>query len=318
MLQTKALYNLLRMNSKEDPNFKADAWAIEDLRVLPIEELFSKLLKYQVQLDRKAFVSFAEQCDTPEDLADLLLPDAALEEERDPFYLIVFELWRRLVPEKQSLSIFGDELDHRITLYEEESLDNDELIQDALANLLEILDENVDAGADPEQILSAVSDYCAHDLENFLYEYIRELLDTGNSLYASELMDGFSVYATEPIWFDFLRIRILALTDIGEANKAMEKLLKNEIELSLLLDILQFLSANGDHALFKLGIKKAILLLESQEDLREVVRLTADFYNRLDEEAKEKEAQKLLLQQKKGPIQPSDLKILQELISKDL
>lgn len=315
MLQTKAIYNLLRLNQAEDPTLKAEPWALEDLRACPMEELFARLHKYKVQLDRKAFIHFSEQCDTPEELTDLLLPDEALEEARDPFYLVVFELWRRLLPEKQSLSIFCDELDDRIGLYDQGKLENDEVIQDALANLLEVFDENADSGANPEDILIAVSDFCAHDIESFICDYISDLLDSGNPLYASELIEGFSPYVTEPLWFDFLRARLLTFTDIGDANLAMHRLLENELELLLLLEMLRFLSANAEHDLFKLAVKKTLPLLTSQEELIEVMQLIADFYRRLDEDEKEKAVQKVLCQRKIGPLRSSDLETLQELIA---
>lgn len=315
MLQTKALYNLLRLNAAEDPTVKAEPWALEDYRALPIEELFGRLQKHRVQLDKRSLIHFSEQCDTPEELTDLLLPDEAVEKARDPFYLVVFELWRRLLPEKQSLSIFCDELDHRINLYDQGDLASDELVQDGLANLLEVFDENADSGAEAEDILIAVSDYCAHDIESFLYDYITDLLDNGNALYASELVEGFSPYVTEPLWFDFLRVRLLSFTDIGDANIAMHRLLENELELPLLLEMLRFLSANGEHELFKNTVKKALPLLTSQEELVEVMRLTADFYRRLDEDDKEKAVQKILIKRKAGPIHSSDLETLQELIA---
>lgn len=314
MLQTKALYNLLQLNAAEDPTVKAEPWALEDLRAVPMEELFLRLQQYKVQVDKRAFLQFSEQCDTPEELTDLLLPDEASEKIRDPFYLLVFELWRRLLPERQSLSIFCDELDHRIALYDQGHLESDELVQDALANLLEVFDENADSGAEPEEVLTVISDYCAHDLESFLYDYIADLLDSGHSLYASELTEGFSLYATEPLWFDFLRVRLLAFTDIGDANLAMHRLLENELELPLLLEILRFLSANGEHELFKLTVKRVLPLLSSQDELIEVMRWTADFYRRLDEDDKEKAVQKILSQRKSGPIHSSDLTVLQALI----
>lgn len=315
MLQTKALYNLLRLNASEDSAMKADSWALEDLRSLPVEELYHRLSLHKVQLDKRSFIHFAQECDTPEELVDLLLPDEALEEVRDPFYLLVFELWRRLVPEKQSLSVFCDELDYRITLYDEGQLENDELVQDALANLLEVLDENADTGVDPQDILNGISDYCAHDVESFLYDYVSELLDSGNALYAAELIEGFASYVTEPLWFDFLRVRLIAFTDIGEANLQMHALIRQELEVLLLLEVLRFLSANGDPNLFKLAVKKALPLLTDQNELIEIIGWIADFYRRLDEDEKEKGVQKFLNQRKPGPIHPSDLKMVQELIA---
>lgn len=314
MLQTKALYNLLRLNAAEDSSVKADPWALEDFRALSLEELFSRLENYKVQLNKSAFHQFADSCDTPEELADLLLPDEVSEKKRDPFYLIIFELWRRLLPEKQSLSIFCDELDHRIALYDQGHLESDELIQDALANLLEVLDENADSGADPEDIFTAICDYCAHDLESFLYDYIADLLDSGNSLYASELIEGFSPYVTEPLWFDFLRVRLLAFTDIGDANLAMHRLLEGELELPLLLEMIRFLSANGEHELFSLAVKKALPLIASHEEWTDVMAMVADYYRRLDEDNMEQTIQRIIDKRKAGPITPSDLKTLQDLL----
>src|SRR5690606_18870981 len=141
-----------------------------------------KRFKGGIQIDRQSFFHFADSCDTPEELTDLLLPDAAAEKQRDSVYLILFKLWRRLVPKKQSLSVFCEELDHQIFLYDMGELSSDEPIQDALANLLEILDENADSGVDPQEVLQAITEYCAHDLESFILDYISDLLDSGNSL----------------------------------------------------------------------------------------------------------------------------------------
>ncbi|MBX7066497.1 MAG: hypothetical protein K1X28_04645 [Parachlamydiales bacterium] len=312
MLQTKALYNLLRLNAAEDPTVSAEPWALEDLRKVSLEELFVRLEQKGVKINRHSLHQFAEQCDTPEELTDLLLPDEAGEEERDPFYLIVFELWRRLIPEKQSLSIFCDEMDHRISLYDQGEVDSDEPIQDALANLLEVLDENADSGADPEEIFQAISEYCAHDLEDFISDYISDLLDSGNSLYASELIEGFSAYVADPHWLDFLKIRLIASTDIGDANIAMHRLLESEIDLPLLLEIIRFLSANGEHELFRLAIRKAIPHLSAQDEIAEVMGYIADFYRRIDEDEKEKMVQKLLA--KRNSLKTSDLEALQEQI----
>jgi hypothetical protein len=315
MLQTRALYNFIRLNKTE----KAESWALEDLRQVAEEELFARLKRYKVQMDRSTLHPFADQCDTPEQLSDLLMPDDLADKEHDPFYLIVFELWRRLFPEKQSLSIFCDELDHRIALYDQGDLDSDEGIQDALANLLEVLDENADAGADPEDIFIAMTEYCAHDLETFLYDYIADLLDSGNALYASELIEGFAPYVTEPLWFDFLRVRLLSFTDIGDANLAMHRLLEVELDLPLLLEMLRFLTTTGEHELFRLAMQKTLPLLVTEEELIEALALTAEYYRRLDEDAMEKTLQKLIgnrsRSDKKIHASDPDLKKLEELIA---
>jgi len=314
MLQTKAIYNLLRLQADEDPSVKAEEWALEDLRPVSLDALFSRLKKYQVEPEKGSFQQFARQCETPEELSDLLFPDSMEESARDPFYLLIFELWRRLLPEKQSLSIFCDELDHRIALYDQGLLESDEPIQDALTNLLEVLDENADSGVEPEQVLAAISDYCAHDQIDFLYDYISDLLDEGNSLYASELIEGFYPYAPDNFWFDFFRIRLLALTDIGDANAAAHRLLENELSLPLLLEMLRFLASGTERELFTLSLKKAAVLVKDQEELIEMLAIMADYYEALHEDDLVKSIQKLMDSRQEGPPRPSDFQILQKLI----
>jgi hypothetical protein len=319
MLQTKALYNLLRLNAAEDPTVEVDSWAIENLRLLSEGELFSRLQKQGVDLTTPSFQQFAHDCDTPEELTEVLLPDHLSEKERDPFYLVVFELWRRFVPEKQSLSIFCDELDHRIALYDEGDGESDELIQDGLANLLEVLNENADAGADPEEIFLAICDYCAHDLEAFIYDYITELLDGGNCLYASELIEGFAPFVIEPQWFDFLRVRLLSFTDIGDANLAMHRLLESELELPLVLEMLHFLSSSDEYELFPLCLKKIIPLLATQEELTDTLLIIQEHYRHLDEPDRVDALEKLIekRQSLEGPLTPNepDLRVFTDFVT---
>jgi hypothetical protein len=230
MLQTRALYNLLRLNGERE---------VEDLRPVATDELFSRLQRYGIQIEQAAFTQFAEECQSPEELTELLLPDEG--EEEDAVYLILFELWRRILPEKPSLSIFCDELDHRIALYDQGVEESDELIQEALVNLLEVLDQNVDAGADPQEVFSAISDYCAHDLETFLFDYILDLLDSENCLSASELIEGYSHYIQEPLWFDFLRARLLSFTDEKAAQIAIQRILESNPDEDLMQEIARVL-----------------------------------------------------------------------------
>ena len=300
MLHTKALYNLLRFNLQEDPSIPHEPWAVEDLRPVPLEELFGRLKQNGLSLDRETFLPFAESADTPEELAEVLLADAVDPQIHDPLYLILFELWRRLLPEKPALSIFCDELDHRIALYDRNQLESDEQIQDALANLQEILDENADTGADPREIFASMEEDCAHDIESFLYDYISDLLDAGNRLYASELIEGFFPYVPEPIWFDLLSARLLFFTDIAEANARIAQILEQKPELSLLFALLQCLSNAGDHSLFVTAAKQAIPLLETEGEFQEMLSLVAHHYRLLDLESLEQAIQ-TLMQKRKDP-----------------
>lgn len=285
MLHTKALYNLFRLNAKEEQEADDSAsWRLENFRSLPIEKLFERLSKEGLLFEKSTFIKYAENLDTPEDLADFLLEDTADPKQYDRCYLYLFELWRRLLPEKLSISIFCDELDHRIELYDEGKLESDEPIQDALANLEEILEENSDAGGKPVDVFIRLSEYMAHDLEGFLYDYISDILEEENLLYAQELIDGFSPYMADASWFEFLRAKYASYQDIKEANDLFFKLLKKEPEKILLLEMIKFLSKAGDRSLFPLAVKKILPLLQTQGELHEVLRSASEYYRRLDQD----------------------------------
>ena len=271
-LQTKALYNLLRMNHSSDSSISCEAWQVEDLRQVPLQELWQRMSKMGLQLSNESLRHFAEECDSPEELAEVLLPDQEDPKHYDAAYLVIFELWRRLFPEKRSLSIFCDEIDYRISLYYAGKLDSDELIQDALANLDEILSENRDAGVKPAIIFEKISSYCAHDLMAFIIDFISNLLDSKNQLYASELIDDFAPFAPSLIWFDFLRARISALTDPIEANRLVNELLKfdEKLTVDLLLEILRFQIGYGERPVFLATVKKIILRMQTEEDFKSI------------------------------------------------
>src|SRR5689334_10234204 len=149
--QDKALYNLLRMNWLEDPRLEVKPWQVEDYRKFTTEELFAKLQALGLNLSQKNFSAYAEDCDSPEDLAECLWIRDEDMEGYDKSYLLIFELWRRLFTDKQSLSIFCDELDYRI------EKQNAEKIQESLTELEDILDENADQGENPQKVFKMVS-----------------------------------------------------------------------------------------------------------------------------------------------------------------
>lgn len=315
MLHTRALYNHLALKKQQDPSLDVDEWAVENLRISQTDELFKRLKSFGSNFETETFLEFSSHVDTPEELCDLLFPDEQPDEKKDPFYLIIFELWRRLLPEKQSLSVFCDELDFRIGMYREEALEADEMIQDAIGNLIEILDENADSGLDPEDVFKAVEEYLAHNLEDFILDYIFELLDVENDLYAAELFEAFAPYLEKDNWFDLLKIRILANTDIGAANQELEAFLMRPLDLDVMLEVIYFLSTRGDHDLFKKAVKKALPFTQTHNDLIEVLSLIADYYRRLDEDEKEKAVQQLIEKQEKRKLELADLQILKTFLS---
>ena len=295
-LEPRAYYNLLKYQFLQNPQTKeeTEAWQVENLRVLSLEKLLDKLKKLGVEFDKSSFLECAENYATIEDLTFDLFKK---QDQIDQIYLMLFELWRRFLPEKASLSIFCDELDRLIYLYDKEDLENDENLQDALASLLDILDENLDLGADAKKLFKSVTRYLGHDIEIFLYNYIFDQIEAGNDLYAEELIEGFYLFIKITNWFDFLRIKISAKQDIVEANfilKNLAKELKNKPDLDLQIEILKFMIEAGDPALFLELAKNTLPLIKEEADFLELIEIVSDYYRRLDLEQKEKTLQKLL------------------------
>ena len=174
-----------------------------------------------------------------------------------------------------------------------------------------MLNENVDAGADPKEIFNVISSYCAHDLNGFLYNYILDQLDSESWIYASDLLDALTPYFLDPLSLEFLHIRLLFHVDPSLANHRCQELLKHEISLPLLMDVLHFLALEGDCELFKIGVKQVLPLIQEHNAFNEVLVITASYYRRLDQGPKEQRVKQLM---QTGPISLTHLQELKKLI----
>jgi hypothetical protein len=291
-LKGKALFNLLRINWLEDCNSEVKKWQVEDLRELGIEELFSRLKKLGLILDEEGFFLYAENCLSPEELVDYIWIEPEELEGRDQTYLLLFELWRRLLPDLLCLSIFCDELDHLIDFYDKEELEDEGVLQKALSTLEDVLDDACDReGGECQKIFAEVASHCAHDLEQFIYDYISDQIVEKNETYASELIDAFYDYVEDHRRCDLLRAQLLALFDIEESNiiygRILEEL-REEPNLELVLLVAESLVHHGDVHLFMQAIKQALPLLKKEDEFQNLLTMVAEYYRCLDrdEEAK--------------------------------
>lgn len=297
-IDRRALYNSLRMNWVLDPTIEVEAWQVEDYRSMPLDGLFERLDELDIRLDKASFIAFADSCDTPEDLTDALIHDDSAEGKfRDQVYLLIFELWRRLVHEKPSLSVLCDEIDYQIHLYDQGEINATEAMTDTLANLQVVLDENTDEGANPRDAFACINSGCANDLETFLHDFISDRIDEDNDTYAAELIEGFKSYVRDPKWFSFLRARLVSPTDPGESNAIIKKLLGSKggtQDLEFNLEMLAFLVTVGDKETFERLVKQTADLIRTEEDFQSLVSISADFYHRMDKDQIEKQLQALL------------------------
>lgn len=292
-IDKRALYNSLRMNWLIDPSIEVDDWQVENYRDMSMPLMFSKLRGFGFDFHKESFCSVAEGYDTPEELTDSLVDQEQVSPEiEDRIYLLVFELWRRLETDKPCLSVFCDELDHQIFLYDRHQAQDVEEIQDVLANLQVILDENADQGADPIEVLHSVNKGCANDIETFLYDFITEQVDNHNFSYASELLDGFIDYVEDDKWFEFLRVRILTHSDPESAAILVQQLAEEasvENDLQFNLELLSEMVQDGDAESFRDLVLQTSDLLESEEDFQDLLTVCLDYYSCQDQEEEEQQ-----------------------------
>jgi hypothetical protein len=279
----KALYNSLRIRVLEDPSLEFEPWQVEDLRLLTPLELFTRLSEKAIVLDKARFIAFANEYDSPEELTEALIPEEH-EEEMDFVYLLIFELWRRFVPEKQTISLICDELDYQIFLYDTDALETLEPLDDAISTLYSVLKENVDQGTPPVVAFTAIQEYCAHDLVSFLYDYILQLIDGKEYSYAGELVEQFYPFLQDKTgskkkWFDFLLAQIRGVNDPRYAFATISKVLsENEPDLLLSFDILEYLAPYNHVELVSEVTKRTLPIVTDEEDLQELCYLLSDYF----------------------------------------
>jgi hypothetical protein len=304
-LEKKALYNLLRLNWRVDPSLEVEAWQVANLRDASMEKIFEELGELGIAMDEATFGAYADECDTPEELADLLTEEETDIRREDHIYLLLFELWRRLAPEKQSLSIFCDELDHLIDRYDREEEVPE--LEDALVYLQDILADNVDEGVDVKEVAARLGTFLASDLEDFLHDYISEQIDEGHMDYASDLLEEFAPFMTDERWADLLQMRIWSATEPGQAHQALENLLsylKDEPDLDLLLEIAHHAIHVGDDTLFKHLIEVTVPLLEVESDLVALLERCATYCESTGACDLSEEIEQMLFSRDRDPLAP--------------
>ena len=285
---TKALYTSLRMRFLEDPTLQIERWKVEDFRALSLDELFSRLGEKDITLDKARFIAYANEYDTPEELTETFV-DEELEEESDYIYLLVFELWRRLVPEKQTITLIADELDYQIFLYDTEAIDSVEALDDAIASVYEVLKENVDHGALPKSAFFAIQEFCAHDILSFLYDYISQLIQARELAFAAERIEEFYPFIPEKKWFDFLHAQIIGVHEPKQSLAAIGKIITtNRPDLLLNFDIMEYLCGVNSLPLFCDVAKQTLSLLTEEEDLQELMGVCSEYFSHHSREDAEK------------------------------
>ncbi|MBA3957234.1 MAG: hypothetical protein H0X51_02405 [Parachlamydiaceae bacterium] len=311
-MDSRYSYNVLRLSQVSDPDASVEPWRIADYRVIPQYVLFEQLSELGVDLDRTTFSSLSEEIDTPEELTQaIILENGLVGDIQEKVYLLLFELWRRLVPEKQSFSIFCDELDHQIDLYYHENVENVEVLQDTVANMAVILDDNTDQGTDPLKVFSIIESASAHDVESFIYDFIADQIDNKNDSYATELLDEFEAYMHKSKWFELLQARVLADSDpeesYGKLRQIVKKASQNQ-DLEFNYEVLFALVQEGDRDLFLNLVTRSLPLISNEEEFQDLLIICAEFLHYHDQDSEETKVLAILKQREQlplsGPVDP--------------
>ncbi|SCA64027.1 Uncharacterized protein SCG7086_BO_00080 [Chlamydiales bacterium SCGC AG-110-P3] len=285
------------MNWLEDPSMDVEPWQVENYRDLSDRDIFDRLERFEIRVDKSTFFAYAEESSDPEELADALVGDEDDAKLQDQIFLLVFELWRRYEHDKLDMSIFCDELDWQINLYDRDAVEDSEAVQDVLSILETVLDENVDQGGEPIDVFQAVAAECANDLPDFLYDFISDQIDSDNMDYALELADGFIEYLEDDRWFQLLKARIAERSDLEEVNGLLDRVVNDvfeEEDLELVFEILEVLVEGGQVDLFGRMVETATRLLKKEEEFQELLTVCASFFGLSDYDAEEAKIQLIL------------------------
>lgn len=292
-LYPKAYFNWLRLTKKNNSLTEKDQWKIENYRGLPTKTLFKRLTDLGFSLSLKKITSLVDSFKTPEELSDHLCKNADIKFQ---VYLLIFEIWRRTFPNKICLSIQTDELDHLMSLYQKDPDSIGQMLQNSLESFKRFMEEYVDEGISPIIAFNILNRYLAHDLEEFLYDFISDQIKFHHYTEAEELLNIFGNCGLEKLWIDFFKAQLLIINNVAEGNKALSSLLdqlSNKLDIDLLLEIASFLVHRGNPYLFQRTCLLILTHLKKEEEFQDLLAIIADYCFSLDKEKEEKEIQKI-------------------------
>ncbi len=239
-MATKAIYNNILFCNQHpdlDPSLATiSEWKKKNWREVPLEALFRELSELGVEFDKAHFLVWADESDSPEDLLILITPDEVEEgdtEYLDRLYLIIFELWRRLIPERRPLSIIGDDIDHALIAYESLWHEEDEMAQISIREQLIRLfleytrllqatcdqyqeNEEVDDILDLQRyttpahaIFAMTQPFFVHDISRSLFDFILEELSHDTYPDLMPLVEGIMPFILPSTWSMCMKAHIL-------------------------------------------------------------------------------------------------------------
>jgi hypothetical protein len=308
----RVLYNLIRihaLNGEKATQQQFQSWQIQDYRYLSTQKIFETLRQLGYRIDLPGFLAYAQEYDEPEAFIDDFLDEEDDVAVQDQLYLLFFELWRRHLPEKRSLSIFCDEIDYLVTEYdrvsslessgkvrprllpEDASMLQKELAKDphqAIYNLLDelvsLLEEVEESGTDISEAFSAVLDNCANDVEAFLFDFLGQQIELDAYSAVETYLSFFTDVVKGCCWLDFLRLKVTYIVNPSEATVWLNRIMDTYNDGKVLedkeyygeigMEILYFLLESQNDLLFYKHLPAIIRTLTTKEQLQDLQEMT--------------------------------------------
>lgn len=240
---------------------KSSPWN-QNIRNWKDAALFSMLDAVGCPLDQTLFATYAGQCDDPETLTAMLVEEGTDSETTLKLYSVLFELWRRYYPRRQTLSLLCDDLDE--VILHTCAADRREAV---LHDLWHLFDTSNEQGDSIAEVFDLVKEGCACELEPFLYDYLVERIEGKEYDAAIECLRRMGDLVTTNPWFEALVIRIRFLRDGKSLWQSVLK--KWPQENQLLLEVLHFQVMDGAIKDFVPTAIFVLPLLEDEEEKEE-------------------------------------------------
>ena len=239
----RGFYNTLLFSSSE----VKQKWQIEDYSIPSTSQLLERLKKLGIHLDNASLKGYMDNAESPEDLTDILCPEDEGHPDYEKAYLLIFELWKRLLPDKETLSIFCDKLDHLIHAYDSGEPVADEVVK-ALNDLLKLLESYNSSGLSQKESYETFSSYLAQDLEVFIYDFLCDLMEAGEKTLAFELIFGFYDFLHDKPALDLLKATINLIENPEDSESMFYNILEKIFDKkrhNLVLDAIYFTFESG-------------------------------------------------------------------------
>lgn len=195
------------------------------------------------------------------------------------------------MPQKESLSIFADELDSLIQKYEATSGRNWAEIVPHLKQLVHILRENLSGVKNPSEVLEKLSRHFAYDLEGFIYDFIADLIDSSQEVLAEEFIELFFDYLTKPYWFNLLEYYLKGADEERLENLSDLAIETKDFEFSL--EVLHVLKEEESDRFFPL-LSHTVDFSKEEADFVELLTVAQEFFEEKDRLREMMEIKKIL------------------------